>query len=77
MKPEFRKTRYTVITRIEDGDKEPISYCSMGNQKFYVEDIDCLDRIKKSYVQVAKLQEAIVKQGNILSLETKLEVKFK
>ena len=75
MKPEFRTTRYTVITKIENG--EPISYCSMGNQKFYVEEIDCLDKIKKSYMQVASLHAEILKQGDIKSLETKLEVNFK
>lgn len=37
----FKRTRYTVISHRKDNN-EITSYCSMGNQKFYVEDIDCL-----------------------------------
>jgi len=74
-KPAFRTTRYTVkSTMQEDGTIE--SYCSMGNQKFYVEDIGYLDKIKEGYIQVIDLHKEILEKNNIKSLETKLEVIF-
>ncbi len=71
----FRTTRYSVISKLNE-NKEIESYCSMGNQKFYVEDINCLDKIKNGYIQVIELHKKILKQNKILSLETKLEVNF-
>ena len=50
MKPVFRTTRYSVITRREEG--EIISYCSMGTQKFYAENVGDLDKIKEGYLKV-------------------------
>lgn len=73
-KPEFRNTRYTVISRREE--EEITSYCSMGTQKFYAEDIENLDKIKKSYLKVISLHENIMKDKLIKNLETKLEVDF-
>ena len=75
MKPVFRTTRYSVITRREEG--EIISYCSMGTQKFYAENVGDLDKIKEGYLKVIRLHEDIMKNKLIGSLETKLEVNFK
>jgi hypothetical protein len=75
-KPEFRTTRYSIISRRDENNKI-CSYCSMGTQKFYVEDIDNLDKIKQGYLNVIRLHEEALKDKSIKSLETKLEVEFK
>ena len=77
-RPEFRTTRYTVISYRNPDDEDDVrSYCSMGIQKFYVDDVDKLDKIKTGYLRVIELHKKAMEDKTISSLESKLEVQFK